>query len=99
MSKNVSIGLQAMNVQAPPDHLDLVVVLLDKGAKSQSEPLVRPHRPVHAEYCPWRLVSEEVMLRQSVKVLGKDFSPLVDLLPLGRGAPRHSHCELKPWKF
>ena len=88
-----------MHARALPYNLDLVVVLLDKGAKSQSEPLVRPHRPVHAEYCPWRLVSEEVVLRQSVKVLGKDFSPLVDLLPLGRGAPRHSHCELKPWKF
>ena len=69
MSKKVSNGLQAKHARALPDNLDLVVVLLDKGAKSQSEPLVRPHRPVHAEYCPWRLVSEEVMLSQIFQVL------------------------------
>ena len=76
MSKNVSNGLQAKHARALPDNLDLVVVLLDKGAESQSEPLVWPHRPVHAEYCPWRLVSEEVMLGQIFQVLRKDFSHL-----------------------
>ena len=76
MSKNVSNGLQAKHARTLPDNLDLVVVLLDKGAESQSEPLVWPHRPVHAEYCPWRLVSEEVMLGQIFQVLRKDFSHL-----------------------
>ena len=69
-------GGEFAGVLVQGNDLYFVVVLLDKGAESQSEPLVWPHRPVHAEYCPWRLVSEEVMFCQIFQVLRKDFSHL-----------------------